>query len=154
MKDKNGIEIKVGDLVKRCGFVQYADGLKYKLSKKTWRISKIEGDTLFYADEYGNNSELRRPANEGDFIVVNEESTPVPFVRPSGVPHKYRVHVDYGKKNWKIGDIVLIYGQVGEETLKSGKLERVPDSEEHKHVLIIVDPLQVLGNANSNVAGI
>ena len=61
---------------------------------------------------------------------------------------KYRVHGDIDAQNWKEGDIVLIHGKVGKETIDSGKLERVPDTLGHKHVLIVVDPVRVFGNTN------
>ena len=149
MKDKNGIEIKGGDLVKRCGYVMYADGLKYKISKKTWKISKIEEGNLYYADENGNDVYLPIPKRDGAFLVVNEDNfKSVTGISPGGVPQKYRVHGDDKKMGWKDGDIVQIHGNVSEQTQKSGKLERVPDSLEHKHVLVVADPLRVFGKAN------
>lgn len=149
MKDKNGVEIKVGDLVKRYGLVQYADGLKGKISKKTWRVSKIEGDQLFYLDENGNDTLLPLPKQEGAFLVVSPaELTPVVGINPGGVPLKYRVHGDNETQNWKDGDIVQIFGNVSKETIDAGTLERVPDTLEHKHVLVVADPLKVFGNSN------
>ncbi len=149
MKDRNGVEIEVGSLVKRYGKVLYADGLKAKLSKKTWRVSKIENDTIYYADEHGNDTILPLPKNEGAFQVISEEEfAAIPRIKPGGVPLKYRVHEDIADKGWQIGDIVQIYGNVSDDTLKSGKLERVPDETPHKHVIVVADPLKVFGNAN------
>lgn len=163
MKDKNNIEIKVGDLVKRCGFVQYApdfpgdDGRRYKVSKKTWLISKIEDGSLFYKDENGNDMPLALPKDEGAFLVVGNDGKFFPEHAPikkvvniaaGGVGQKFRVHGDVAAQNWKDGEIVLIHGKVSKETLDSGKLELVPDSVEHQHVLIVADPVKVFGNAN------
>lgn len=149
MKDKNNIEIKVGDFVKRYGLVQYADGLKGKISKKTWKVSKIEGDQLFYLDENGNDMILPLPKQEGAFLVVSpDQFEPVPGIKPAGVPLKYRVHGDNKAQGWKDGDIVQIHGTVSKETIDAGTLERVPDTEPHKHVLIVADPLKVFGNQN------
>lgn len=149
MKDTYGVEIKVGDLVKRSGKVMYADGLKFKISKKTWKVSKIENNELYYTDENGNDVKLNIPAVEGGFLVVTEDVfQPVQGVKAGGVPQKYRVHGDVKDKNWKDGDIVQIFGQVSKETIDSGKLEKVPDSVEHKHVLIVADVIKLFGNQN------
>ena len=145
--------MKAGDLVKRAGLVLYADGWKRKVSKKTWLISKVEDGKVFYKDENGNDTLLPLPKNEGEFIVVGDENGVFPehlenevTVRGGGVSQKYRVHGDLSDKNWKDGDIVQITGKVSQETLDSGKLELVPDSVPHQHVLIVVDPI-LLNNA-------
>ena len=149
MKDTQGVEIKVGDLVKRSGKVMYADGLKFKISKKTWKVSKIENDELYYTDENGNDVHLAVPKVEGGFLVVSEAVfEPMVGVKAGGVPQKYRVHGDVKDKGWKDGDIVQIFGQVSKETIDSGKLERVPDSVEHKHALIVADVIKLMGNTN------
>lgn len=155
MKDKDGQEIKVGSMVKRCGFVRYADGPRYKVSKKTWLVSKIE-DGLFYKDENGNDVKLG--CKEGiEFLVVGDEKgffkehaavAKVVKIDGGGVGQKYRVHGDIPAQHWKDGEIVLIHGNVSKETIDSGKLELVPDSVEHKHVLIVVDPVRVKGVFN------
>lgn len=141
MKDENGVEIKVGDYVKRAGYVQYADGLKYKISKKTWKVSRIDGDNLYYLDENGNDTVLTLPAREGSFIMVDHETT-IEGVKPTGIPQKYRVHGDVPERGWKDKEIVLIYGAVSD----TKKLEPVPDTEHHTHVLVVVDPLRVINN--------
>lgn len=149
MKDRDNVEIKVGDFVKREGNVLYADGWKKKLSKKTWKISKIEGEKLYYTDENGNDVELPLPKNEGAFLVVPEAVfEPIQGIKAGGVPSKYRVHGEVEDKDWKDGDIVQIFGNVSKETLDSGRLEKVPDSVEHKHVVVVADPLKVFGNQN------
>lgn len=149
MKDINQVEIKVGDFVKRKGKVQYADGLKEKLSKKTWVVSKIENDQIYYLDENGNDIHLNVPSIEGGFLVVPEGVFEAQEgIKAGGVPGNYRVHGDVADKGWKDGDIVKIYGQVSDATLKSGKLEKVPDTEPHKHVLIVADVVKLLGNQN------
>lgn len=149
MNDNNNVEIKVGDLVKRTGKVLYADGWKHKISKKTWKISKIEDGKLYYTDENGNDTELTVPKHEGGFLIVSEaDFAPTQGIKPGGVPIKYRVHGDVEEKGWKDGDIVQIFGNVSKETLDSGKLEVVPDTLNHKHVLIVVDPLKVFGKQN------
>lgn len=157
MKDKNDIEIRVGHLIKRCGLVLYADGLKYKVSKKTWRISKVEDDKIFYTDESGQYVNLPLPKNEGAYIVVGDEDGLFPehlpaedvvTIKAGGVQEKYRVHGEVEQYGWQDGDIVAISGQIGKETIDSGKLEKVPNTLEHKHVLIVADPIKVFGNSN------
>lgn len=159
MKDKNGAEIGVGALVKRCGYVRYADGLKYKVSKKTWVISTVGKnkhgeDALFYKDENGNEVTLASPKNEGAFLVVGDSngffpehtlSEKIIKITSGGVGQKYRVHGDVKERDWKDGDIVLVHGDVSKETIASGKLERVPDSIPHKHLIIVADPIKVFG---------
>lgn len=160
---KNKEDIKAGDLVKRAGYVQYAPdfsgdtGRRYKVSKKTWLISKVENGELYYQDENGNDIRLSLPKDEGAFIVVGKEGKFRPEHAPikkvvkidgGGVGQKYRVHGDIPTQNWKDGDIVLIHGKVSKETIDAGKLERVPDTVPHAHVLIVADPIKVFGNAN------
>lgn len=155
MKDKNGIEIMVGSLIKRCGNVRFADGLKYKISKKTWQVSKIEDGTLYYLDENGNHTKLSLPKNEGAFLVVGDENGVSPeHAKPSfidlggGVAQKYRVHGNIEEKGWQDEDIVLIHGKVSQEMIDSGVLELVPDSVQHQHVLIVVDALKAFAKNN------
>lgn len=163
MKDNNGIEIQPGDLMKRCGYVRYApdgqgdDGRRFKVSKKTWLISKVEGDTLFYKDEGGNDISLTLPKDEGVFLVVGRDEKFLPEYAPvkkvvridaGSVGQKYRVHGDIPAQNWNDGDIVLIHGKVAKETFDSGKLELVPPTVEHQHVLIVAGPVKVFGNAH------
>ena len=135
--------------MKRQGKVMYAIGLKLKLSKKTWKISKIENDELYYTDENGNDIHLAVPKVEGGFLVVSEAVfEPVRGIKAGGVPQKYRVHGDVKEQDWKDGDIVQIFGNVSKETTDSGKLERVPDTEPHKHVLVVADSVKLFGNQN------
>lgn len=149
MKDRDNVEIKVGDFVKREGLVQYADGWKKKLSKKTWKVSKIEDEKLYYTDENGNYVELPVPKHEGAFLIVPDAVfEPIHGIKAGGVPQNYRVHGDNKSHNWKDGDIVQIYGNVSDDTIKKGTLERVPDDTDHKHVLIVADPIKVFGNTN------
>ncbi|RJQ33895.1 hypothetical protein C4568_03780 [Candidatus Parcubacteria bacterium] len=150
MTDKNGVEIRAGHLVKREGLVLYADGLKRKVSKKTWLVSKVEDGKVFYQDENGNDTLLPCPKNEGAFLIVGDESGVFPEhqiqtvnITLGGVGQKYRVHGDVPEKDWKDGDIVLIHGTVSKDTIDSGKLELVPDSVEHKHVLVVVDAISL-----------
>lgn len=138
--------MKEGDLIKRAGLVLYADGYKRKVSKKTWLVSKVEDGQPLYKDENGNDVLLPLPKNEGEYIVVGDENGVFPehqaiegIERGGGVTQKYRVHGDIPEKGWEDGDIVAITGKVSQETIKSGKLELVPDTEPHKHVLIVVD---------------
>lgn len=148
MKDEKGVEIKVGDLIKRRGEVLYADGWKSKLSNKTWKVSKVE-DIVYYQDENGNDVPLPLPKKNGAYVIVDESwFTPVDGVKAGGISQKYRIHFNDKERDWKEGDIVQITGNVSEATLKSGKLEKVPDTELHKHVLIVADPLKIKGFAN------
>lgn len=158
MKDKNKEEIKAGDLVKRCGNVEYADGKRFKVSKKTWLISRVEKDKLYFG-EGEEETELARPKDEGDFIVVGNEKKGIekeylagnkPFVIDAGsVGEKYRVLKDVPAKDWKKGDVVHIVGKVSFETLHSGWLEKVDKDTPHKHVLIVVDPVLFKNNVNT-----
>jgi len=156
MNDKNKVEIKVGDMVKRCGMVRYADGLRFKISKNTWIISKIEDGELYY-EEGGEHIRLARPKVEGDFIVigdskgVNKEFKPtIPniTIEAGSVQEKYRVLKDVKDKKWKKGDVVAITGKVAFETLKNGWLEKVDKDTPNQHNLIVVDPIRVIGRAN------
>lgn len=149
--------MKQGDFVKRAGLVLYADGLKRKVSKKTWLVSKVEDGTPFFKDENGNEVALKLPKNEGEYIVVGNEVDGISpeFIAPEGVEgsggvtQKYRVHGNFSEKGWEDGDIVQISGKVSKETLESGKLELVPNTEPHKHVLVVVDPV-LLNNKVQN----
>lgn len=157
MKDKNKIEVKAGDLVKRCGYVMYADGRRFKISKKTWLISRVEKNKLFFMD--GDiETELRRPKDEGNFIVIGDikkgvskefnDVAKILTVSPGSVEEKYRVLKDVPKHNWREGDIVQIIGKVSFETLEKGWLEKVDKDTKHKHVLIVVDPISLQNKSN------
>lgn len=157
-------EIKVGSLIKRAGYVQYADGRRYKVSKKTWRVSKVEEGKLFYSqtttdvhdNEIVEDVELKIPKDDGEFIVVGDENGVFEQYLPKdntisvgSVAGKYRVLKDVEERDWKIGDVVSIVGKVAFSTLENGVLEKVSDDTEHKHVLIVVDPISVFGSTNS-----
>jgi hypothetical protein len=157
MKDKYKNEINPGDLVKRCGYVEYADGKRYKISKNTWLISRVEKDKLFFM-EGDTEREIMRPADEGDFILVGnakkgiaKEFTDTAKVLNLGagtVGEKYRVLKDVSKHNWKKGDIVQIFGKVSFGTLEKGWLEKVDPETKHKHVLVVVDPVALNPKVN------
>lgn len=167
MKDKYKNEIKAGDLVKRCGYVEYADGRRFKISKNTWLISRVEGKKLFFTetikDTLGNavqsERELQRPKDEGDFIVVGDakkglrpefkEKLKVVKLGAGSVAENYRVLKDVPDKNWKVGEIVQIFGKVAFETLEKGWLEKVDKEMPHKHVLIVVDPISLNNRVNN-----
>lgn len=140
MLDKNNKEIKAGDFVKLVGKVQYADGLKEKLSKKTWII--------------GSNLELPEISEGMDFLIVGSttdgllpEYAPMQEgmlkIEEGTVPRHYKVLKDVDSKNWKRGEIVRVVGSVSKETLEQGFLEEVPDSVSHQHVLVVVDPIKI-----------
>lgn len=165
MKDKNGVTIKTGHIVKRGGKVRYADGMKYKLSKKSWVVSRVENDTLFYTKSFTSwdgtpvteEVKLSLPKHDGDFLVVGDEKglfeehrpiKKVVAVDPGSVGENYRVKQDVDAQNWKEGDIVKIHGKVSEKTLNKGILEKVPNTLEHKHVLVVVDPVKLQGKQN------
>ena len=167
MTDKNGREIKTGDLVKRCGFVRMADGMRYKVSKNTWKISKVEDDKLYFESRFldvrGNevveDKHLPRPKHEGDFLVVGDENGAFPdflgeieaiAVSAGSVEEKYRILKDVPECNWKVGEIVSITGKVGFATLEGGWLEKVDKDTPHKHVRIVVDPIQINNKLNKN----
>lgn len=159
MKDKENSEIKVGDLVKKCGYVTYADGAKYKISKKTWQVSKVEGDNLFYrelgVDVKGQEIEQDAliPRKEGiEFLVVGDgkglkkeyKTTPkVLKIDAGSTGGNYRVLKDIEDKKWKVGDVVRIHGKVSFETLEKGYLEKVSDDLPNKHALIVADLIKV-----------
>lgn len=158
MKDKEKNEIKVGDLVKKCGYVTYADGPRYKVSRKTWQVSKIEDDRLFYresvVDWRGETLEQDVPipkAEEIEFLVVGDSKgfkkgfapDKVLKIDAGSVAEKYRVLKDVKDKDWKKGDIVNIVGKVSFETLEGGWLEKVDKDTPHKHNLIVVDSARV-----------
>lgn len=136
MLDKNKKEIKEGDLIKLVGMVQYADGLKEKISKKTWIF---EG-------------ELPEKTDDMQYLVVGNTETGLspeylPFqegvitIDAGSVPVKYKVLKDIPEKGWEKGDVVQITGKVSKETLENGFLEQVDDKTPHKHVLVVVDPI-------------
>ena len=156
MKDKEGTIIKVGDLVKRCGKVLYADGLRSKISKNSWLVSKIEGGELYYNDGE-RDVKLARPKVEGDFIVVGDSKgiskdfkdvPKVLTIEAGSVQEKYRVLKELKDKGWKKGDVVAITGKVSFDTLEKGWLELVDKDTPNKHSLIVVDSLKVHGKAN------
>lgn len=164
MKDKNGNEIKVGHLVKRCGYVQYADEKRYKISKKTWLISKVGNGELYYEDrfigsdgrEVVHDAPLKVPKDEGSFIIVGDkdkgvskEFLPTESVVEAPVGQNYRIHKEDKKKDWKVGDIVRIHGRVAKEVIDRGDLEKVPDTIEHKHTLVVVDPIKINFNVKN-----
>lgn len=141
MKDKNGTKIKKGDYIKRCGFVTYADGPKYKVSKKTWVVTKNEQGELV----------LPSAAEGIEYLVVGSEKkgfnpeylpvSDVVDVSQGSVPQKYRALKDVGSQNWKKGEVVQITGKVSNGTLERGVLELVPDTTPHQHILMVVDPV-------------
>lgn len=137
MKDKNDIEIKVGDLIKLVGFVQYADGLKEKVSKKTWIVEDLNNlpektEDMSYL-VIGNTTDGIKP----EFI----HSLDLVKISTGSVPQNYEVLKDIKEKDWKVGDIVKITGKVSKETLENGFLKEVSNDKAHKHVLIVVDPI-------------
>ena len=164
MKDINDNEIKIGDYVKRYGLVKYADGLKPKISKKTWIVSKIENDELFYesrfldwkGEEVVEDVRLPRPSKEGGFLVIGDENgLKDEFISPETlkidvgtVAGVYRVLKDIKEQNWKAGEIVKIHGKISFETLEQGFLEKVADSVKHQHVLVVVDTIIMNKNIN------
>lgn len=140
MKDRNGVEIKKGDYIKRVGLVTYADGQKEKISKKTWLVGEANGELVF------------PPKAEGiDFLIVGNEvegfkpeySPVIDLISISEgyVAGNYRVLKEIESKDWKAGDIVKIHGKVSKETLEGGFLEKVSDELQNKHLLIVVDPI-------------
>ena len=165
MIDLNNKEITAGALVKRSGYVQYADGRRHKISKKTWRISRVEKEKLYYkeilVDTFGveveNEVELRRPKDEGNFLVVGDskgffkeyaEVDKIVKITLGSVGEIYKVLKDVTGKNWKAGEYVKIHGKVSFETLEKGILEKVDSNTKHQHVLVVVDPVKILGIAN------
>lgn len=161
MKDKNKVEIKVGDYVKRCGYVQYADGKKYKVSKNTWVISKVDGDNIYYSvtfkdykgDDVTEDVLLKKPKDDGDFLVIgnekdglNKENSPINktiVIEEGSVAGVYKILKDVSDKNWKAGEVVKIHGKVSFDTLKNGYLEKIGDNVKHQHILVVVDPIKV-----------
>lgn len=160
MTDLNNKEIKVGDLIKRCGYVTYADGPRFKYSKKTWLVSKIDSCNKcdgecqhpYYKDENGNDMKLG--AKEGiQYVVVGNEENgldkeyePVDDVIKIGVgsvESNYEVLKDIKKRNWFKGDIVKIIGNVAFESLEQGYLKEVSLNIPHKHILIVADNIKV-----------
>lgn len=156
--DKEGKEIQVGNLVKKYGPVQYADGVREKYSKKTWVISHVDEDGVYWTDEHGNPVPLT--CKEGFSLVVvghvdtgySEEYAQIQddavVVRAGSVGQKYRVLKDVDSQGWKAGDLVMIHGTVGKETLERGVLERYDGDEEHKHVIVVADPVKVRNAVN------
>lgn len=141
MEDINKVEIKAGDLLKKVGKVEYADGLKEKISKKTWIVKEIDGELV-----------LPHKAEDVEFLIVGNEETGLlpeflPFqdgvvtIGAGSVPQKYKVLKDVEKQGWKTGDVVQIIGKVSQETLTNGFLVQVSDDTPHKHVLVVVDPI-------------
>lgn len=160
MKDKNGVEIQTGMLLKRCGNVRMADGLRYKVSKHTWKVSKVEDGKVFYESKFIGNKEeeivedleLKLPKEEGSFLVVGDENglydefvekESVAVIKVGSVSEKYEVLKDIPDRGWKTGDVVSIVGKVSFDTLSNGWLKLVDKSKPHKHVLIVADPIQM-----------
>jgi len=138
-------KIKAGDLVKKVGIVRYADGEREKVSKKTWVV--VEQDGVLSLLLNGDISPVKK---EDRYIVVgntkkglDKDFAPIQGVSAGSVPVKYRIHKDFKDKGWKKGDIVQIVGKISQETIDSGVLEQVSDKVPHKHVQIVVDPVQV-----------
>lgn len=170
MKDKNNIDIKVGDLIKKTGFVKYADGDRYKISRKTWRVSKVEGDKVFYREQtqdfLGREIEQDVPLPYGkdakgnlvEFLVVGDstgfskdfqENVKELKINAGSVQEKYRVLKDIPDKQWKKGEIVAITGKVSFETLENGWLEKVSADVPHKHTMVVVDTARIRGLTNN-----
>lgn len=135
--------IEVGDLVKKTGLVNYADGARVKISKKTWEI---------VADEDGNPV-LPTLAEGIELIVVGNvkdgldpeyapvEIDGVPIISaPVGVV--YRALKDVESQNWKAGELIKIHGKVSKETLENGVLEVYTGETPPQHVLVVVAPIQ------------
>lgn len=163
MIDKNGTEIKAGDLIKRCGYVEYADGKRFKVSKNTWVVSKIEDDRVFYESRFPNSRgvevvedvEIKLPKDNGSFLVVGNGYELLPEYQPTGmvlagsVEDKYRVLKPVVERGWDVGDVVSIVGKVSTETLENGWLEKVGKDTPNKHVLVVVDAIK-LNNKTQN----
>lgn len=149
MKDKNGAEIKEGDIIKRVGKVLYADGLKEKVSKKTWVAQEVYGQLVLPTKGEGVEFLVIGNLNEGG---VKEEYLPLVAekitINGGSVAENYRVLKDIESKGWQRGDIVKIAGKVSKETLDSGVLERCDDALPNKHVLIVVEPVAINSKAN------
>lgn len=165
MNDKNDKAIEPGCYVKRCGKVLYADGLRFKVSKKTWLVSRVEDGRLFYesrfldhrGEEVVEEVELKRPKIDGNFIVVGDADGLAPEFAPplkvikvseGSVAQNYRVLKEVKEQGWKQGDIVQIIGKVAFDTLHEGFLELVGKDVPHKHVLIVVDPIRLNNRLN------
>lgn len=168
MKDKEKNTIKVGDLVKKTGYVTYADGDRYKVSRKTWRVSKVEDGKVFYrekiVDFLGREIEQDTPipygkdakGNQVEFLVVGDakgfskgyKDVPTTLKIDAGsVAEKYRVLKDVKSKKWAKGDVVQIVGKVSFDTLEKGYLEKVSADVPHKHVLVVADTARIRGVA-------
>lgn len=159
MKNTDKNEIKVGDVVRQLGEVEYADGVKEKFSKKMWKVSKIEDGILYHSvtfqDELGREFTQDEPISldpDTKYLVVGDnkgarneykEKGKVIKVKPGGVPQNYRVLKDIKDYGWKEGDIVKVVGRVSFETLEGGYLEEVSNDLKNKHVHIVVDPVKV-----------
>jgi hypothetical protein len=59
---------------------------------------------------------------------------------------KYKVIKPVEHKNWEVGDIVMVSGDIEE----SGILEKYEGTEPHKHTLVVVDTVSLLGKLNKN----
>lgn len=144
-KDKNGIEIKEGDLLKKVGFVKYADGLKLKISKKTWAVTKDPATGELVLPTLAEGIEFLVVGNLTDGLKEEYKSIElggVPVVSaPVGVV--YRVLKRVESQNWNAGDIVKIHGKVSIETLQNGILEAYNGDKPVQHVIVVVDPIKV-----------
>lgn len=140
MLDKNNKEIKGGDYLKKVGIVEYADGPKEKISKKTWMV--------------GDDGQLPEISEGMSFLVVgNVKEGILPEFAPlmhgmikidvGSVPVNYKVLKDIEEKGWRRGEIVRIIGSVSNETLENGFLEKVPSETPHQHVMVVVNPIEL-----------
>lgn len=143
------IELKQGDIVKIKGKVLYADGLKEKISKKTWVVEEKDGGLVLPNLAEGEECILIGNQEQGifpEFLPLMD----IVKIDQGSVPQNYRVLKDVDEKGWKKDDIVKITGNVAKETLEGGWLEKVADNLPHKHVLIVVDPIK-LGLVANNI---
>lgn len=147
MKDINKRELQVGDLVKKKGIVEYADGPREKVSKKTWVVIEQDGLKLMLGDDI-------QPLKETEeYLVVGsvKQGLEAPYkpldktlsISEGSTAENYRVLKDIKEKNWKKGEVVRIHGKVSFETLEKGYLEKVSSETEHQHLLVVVDPIKV-----------
>ena len=142
MNDKNGVEIRVGDLVKKEGQVKYAHGPRLKLSKKTWVAGEQDGKLgLFLGDAWEpffDHTTYLVVGNIGKGL--NKEYTPLSKIQVATVFQKYRLLKDVPAKNWKVGEVVRTNGKVDP---KDDTFEWVADNIAHQHTVVVVDPIAV-----------
>lgn len=143
MIDKNGVEIKAGDLVKKTGFVVYAHGPREKVSKKTWVATEKDGVLGLFLNDWEPFD-----SKEGvEYIIVGsvnkgmeKKYTPLSEVAVSAVFEKFKLLKDVPSKGWKKGDVVQTNGKVAKDDTT---FEWVADNVQHQHVLVVVDPIKV-----------